>query len=144
MEDWGKASLFGRIVQTPEGPPEHLRLQLHAHASADIDTHLEQVLNLLDAMDRLRGRLYIELVEALEHVQLEPTHPGARGFRMRRWGSRPGPATIRSASTQSLDCSAVALACTVQGPMTTSEKHYNGFGATLVRLAAVDVDSLRS
>jgi hypothetical protein len=61
---------------------------------------------------------------------------------MRRWGSRPGPATIRSASTQSRDCSAVALACTVQGPMTTSEKHYNGFRATLVRLAAVDVDEL--
>jgi hypothetical protein len=26
--------------------------------------------------------------------------------------------------------------------MTTSEKHYNGFRATLVRLAAVDVDEL--
>jgi predicted ATPase len=51
MEDWGKASRFGRIVQTPEGPPEHLRLQLHAHASADIDAQLEQVLNFLDAID---------------------------------------------------------------------------------------------
>ena len=99
MEGLGQGPAPRADRQAPEGPPEHLRLQLHAHASDDINAQPEQVLNFVNIVDLLR------MLAGLRNdlgmfVQFSSKGADAReeGVEGPGPGGAPGPAPAFSAS----------------------------------------------